>query len=73
MWSGSLENNRIGTAGAAAIGAGLTHLPQLRALEYVVCPAVCAGLWCAVSRKRDAMACMCGYVVVCVVCVFVQA
>ncbi len=36
----SLENSGIGAAGAAAIGAGLVHVPQLRTLTYAMCPAM---------------------------------
>ena len=50
----SLEGILVGDAGAAAIGAGLVHLPQLQTLKWVVCPAVCAGLWCALVRERGA-------------------
>ncbi len=42
----SLGNNKIGCTGAAAVCAGLAHLPQLQILLYVVCPFVCAGQWC---------------------------
>ena len=31
----SLSSNRIGDEGAAAIGAGLVHVPSLTTLEYV--------------------------------------
>jgi hypothetical protein len=37
----SLANNYFSAAGAAAIGAGLVHLPRLQTLEYVVQPTVC--------------------------------
>ncbi len=47
LCSCSLGYNRLGNAGAAAIGAGLVHLPQLQTLEYVVCSAVYAESWCA--------------------------
>ncbi len=61
----SLGYNRIGDAGAAAIGAGLVYLPQLRTLEYVVCSAVCAEPLCALARERGVMASECGGHVVC--------
>jgi hypothetical protein len=51
----SLGNNCIGAAGAAAIGAALVHLPQLLALEYVVCPAVRARSLCTFAPERGAM------------------
>jgi hypothetical protein len=57
--SGSLAFNRIGDAGAAAIGAGLVLLPQLQTLEYVVCPTVRAGSWRVLARERGAMTCAC--------------
>ena len=63
----SLGRNSIGAAGAAAIGAGMVHLSQLRALEYVLCPAVCAGPWCVFARVRVAMACASAGIVVCAV------
>jgi hypothetical protein len=66
--SGSLQWNRIGDAGAAAVGAVLVDVPQLQTLRYVVCPTVCAGSWCTLARERGAMACACA-AVVCVVCV----
>jgi hypothetical protein len=62
----SLEYNGIGDAGAAAIGAGLVHVPQLQALVYVVCPAVCAGLRCVLASFLGATACE---LAVCTVCV----
>ncbi len=67
----SLRLNGIGDAGAAAIGAGLVHLPQLQTLEYVVCPALCAGSWCTLARERGAMTCACA-VLLCVRFVLVQ-
>ena len=65
------EAEAAGTAGAAAIGAGLVHLPQLQTLEYVMCPSVCAGPWCVLARERGAMPCDCA-VLLCVRFVFVQ-
>ena len=50
-----LRENDIGDTGAAAIGAGLVHLPQLQKLKYDVCPAVGAGAWCALARECWAM------------------
>ncbi len=67
---GSLYDNRIGTAGAAAIGAGLVHLPQLQTLEYVVCWAVSAGPRRALAPENWAMACVRVGVPVCVWLVF---
>jgi hypothetical protein len=64
LCSGSLSINGIGDAGAAAVGAGLVHLPQLQHLKYVVCSAVCAGSWCVLARERGAMAYVCAGVVV---------
>ena len=54
----SLGRNSIGAADAAAIAAGLVHVPQLQTLEYVVCPAVCLGLWCVLARERGPMTCV---------------
>ena len=34
-WHGSLEGNRLGSEGGAAIGAGLRHVPSLTTLLYV--------------------------------------
>jgi hypothetical protein len=68
LCSRSLFNNGIGDAGAAAIGAGLVHLPQLQTLKYDVGPAVCTGPWCVLARERGAMACACACTVVCAIC-----
>ncbi len=57
-WFGSLGENRLGSEGGAAIGAGLCHVPSLTTLEYVrwtegmggdarVC--AYAGSWCVVE------------------------
>ncbi len=43
LCSCSRADTRIGDAGAAAIGAGLVHVPQLQELKYVVCPTVSTG------------------------------
>jgi hypothetical protein len=64
----SLGRNSFGAAGAAAIAAGLVHLPQLQTLKYVVCPVVCAGPWCVLAWERGAMACVRAGVVVCGLC-----
>jgi hypothetical protein len=59
----SLPDNGIGDEGAAAIGAGLAHLPQLQTLEYAVCPVVSARSWYVLARGRGAMACVCAVAV----------
>jgi hypothetical protein len=71
----SLRFNSIGAAGAAAIGAGLVYVPQLRTLMYVVWPAECARPWCVFARECGAMACVCAGGVVCapIVCAALQA
>ncbi len=66
---GSLGSNNVGDAGAAAIGAGLVHVPQLQALKCVVCPAVCSEPPCVLAREGRLIACECAGVVVCAVCV----
>jgi hypothetical protein len=71
LCSCSLAYNGIGDAGAAAVAAGLVHLPQLQTLEYVVRPVVCAGSWCVLGRERGAMACACA-VLLCVRFLLVQ-
>ncbi len=47
----SLHGSCTADAGAAAIGAGLVHVPQLQTLKYVVCPAECAGSWCVLAQE----------------------
>jgi hypothetical protein len=70
LCSRSLGHNGIGAAGAAAIGAGLVHLPQLQTLEYVVCPAVRVGPWCVcLHGNAGAVACVCAVFSGCAVCV----
>ena len=79
LCSCSLSDNNIGDAGAAAIGAGLVHLPQLQTLKYVVRPVVCTGPrptvstgpWRVLAQERGAMVCACT-VPLCVWFVFVQ-
>jgi hypothetical protein len=39
----SLQDSGVGAAGAAAIGAGLVHVPKLRTLKYAMCPAMNVG------------------------------
>ncbi len=63
----SLYYNRIGDAGAAAIGAGLVHLPQLWTLRYVVGPAlVCvSAVYACTGTQGDgprltSSCCVCG-------------
>ncbi len=41
----SFKDSGIGDAGAAAIGAGLAHVPQLQTLKWVVCPTMYVGWW----------------------------
>ncbi len=68
LCSCSLGINDVGATGAAAIGAGLVHLLQLRTLKCVVCLGACVrGL---VVCRRMAMYCVC--VLVCVRAGFVQ-